>query len=43
MHFLQIAMMVVYVAVLIYIVLRLGRFVRAVEHIARIIETSSKT
>jgi len=36
-------MMLVYVSVLIYIVLLFGRLVRAVERIARKIESSSQT
>lgn len=43
MGFLSIVMMIAYVAVLIYVVQLFGRLVRAVEYIARIIGTSSKT
>ena len=39
----SIVMMIAYVFVWIYVIQLLGRLVRAVEHIAGIIETSSKT
>lgn len=43
MNILPILMMLAYVSVLVYIVLLFGRLVRAVEHIARKIESSSRS
>lgn len=43
MNFLSAVMMIAYISVLIYVVLLLGRFVRAVERIARKFESSFKT